>query len=401
MDETLFEIRAKLKVQGKEVGFKVVLRLQSTFLAHRHGLTVPSLPPLISNSYWAPMASLYDVQNSSAFRNLNAINIVSFFLATAVWGSNVSNSILFAFRSNQPRSRKLWVAWLWTLTTIGQGLLTSRVEKDYFGWGFISSKISFGREGMAIVILLVSAIVSISSQIFFLCLVRIRRPSWSLLSGFALPPIVFQLVLPLGLLFASPSSSWRDHQKSVMFATLMVNTILNLTIFGAVSTILWPDHFGNPTQVKWKAPLLMRAILYPLHTGACPALFSISSPIMFYYLSSYLNHFLIYQHLLSPLYFMSVLSILDSPLALSAPGSCGARVEDAAWRKTLRSNATGTSRSCVLHGTVGTETLRFDHSSAGTGTQAGESQTSGTIYTERSFVHTSTDTTPEVSLRKM
>ncbi|KAJ3505430.1 hypothetical protein NLJ89_g7421 [Agrocybe chaxingu] len=382
------------------------------------------------------MASLYDVQNSPVFRNLNAIDIISFFLATAVWGSNVSNSLVIAhspletlisrvqrseyclhlgqislevenygyelnvlllcFRSTSPK-----VAWLWTLTTIGQGLLTSRVEKDYFGWAFISSKISFGNGdsnpahiGHRVDIL--PNILPLPSQ---------NTPAaWSLPTGFMLPPIVFQLVLPLGLLFAShsPSSSWRDHQKSVMFATLVVNTILNLIICGATSTILWPDHFGNPTQIKWKAPLPMRIILYPLHTGAYPALFSISSPIMFYYLYSYLNHFLIYQHLLSPLYFMSVLSILDSPLALSAP-SCGARGGDGARRKTLRLNRTGTSRSCVLGGTVGTETLRFDHSSAGTGTQADESRTSGTVYTERSFafVHTSTDTTPEVSLRKM
>ncbi|CAA7266644.1 unnamed protein product [Cyclocybe aegerita] len=52
----------------------------------------------------------------------------------------------------------------------------------------------------------------------------------------------------------------------------------------------------------------------------------------------YSYHFLVYQHLLSTLYFMSVLSTLDSSLVHDA-WSVGA-----ARRKTLRFKGTGTSR---------------------------------------------------------
>ncbi|PPQ92819.1 hypothetical protein CVT25_004076 [Psilocybe cyanescens] len=185
---------------------------------------------------------------------------------------------------------KLLVAWLWVSTTTLQGLTTAQ---DYVLWEFINPDSAAQASALTNATNLISSLVAASSQAF--CVHRIWKGSGEqfLIPTLSIPPILLQIAVSLGSIvspFVIPLSPSPQNVSLTVYKGLRRSGIIT----------------------ERKIPAVAQIVLLCLNTGVWTVVASLSNIIMFYFLFSYSSLFVLYSHLTTSIYFLTVMSLLES-----------------------------------------------------------------------------------------
>ncbi|PPQ95695.1 hypothetical protein CVT26_008378 [Gymnopilus dilepis] len=253
------------------------------------------------------MASVYDA-TSSIFGAINVVVVVAYNLATALWGSTVCNSVIFALSSKQPTSKKLLVDRM-DLHHFSSN--DDNPMKEYVAFGFIVSD-SGPSEGESDLIMLTTSVVLATCETFFIHELSKRFRRDHLLSILSLPAVSFPMVFSLGCVFASPSSIWYTYHKNMLLMTIILHAALDTLICAGLLIALLPSYFSRPLAGNRKLEFTSRLLSLAVDSNFLLVFASISNIIMFYFLFSYSSLFVLYMHTTSSLSFMTTVSFLET-----------------------------------------------------------------------------------------
>ncbi|KAF8900485.1 hypothetical protein CPB84DRAFT_1779059 [Gymnopilus junonius] len=153
-----------------------------------------------------------------------------------------------------------------------------------------------------------SALVSIPSQAFFVYRMwQFSRRPW-FIPAFALPALLFQFVFPLVLL----SGRLPEQRMALFIANCVASAILDLLTCVGLTVLLW-ERYVNWEAQKSTTTILLRLMLLSVNTGLWTTLVSIYVIVgLVYTTRAHEQPPLGCYHLISPLYFTTVLVNLNS-----------------------------------------------------------------------------------------
>ncbi|KAH9474976.1 hypothetical protein JR316_0012075 [Psilocybe cubensis] len=146
----------------------------------------------------------------------------------------------------------------------------------------------------------------------------------------AIPPILFQLCIA-PIFFSSVSSNYISiaTQKAcnVLAATLATGVVIDIALTIGLSALLWKEYMRGTFMLKSR--MLQRQILFSVNTGMWTALAALVVFIIF--MKTGPDDFMVYGyfHIMSPIYFVTVLAninarpYLRSQVSYSIPSAIG------------------------------------------------------------------------------
>jgi hypothetical protein len=248
---------------------------------------------------------------------LQAISSLATLGATSFWAIGLYLLFQFFFDSHLnvegKRVIKFLICWIGVADTIRQAFTVEAVIKgggqlwsnQFYYIVIASSKdITFGSAG----VYFSSAMVSLPAQSFFVYRMwQFSQRPW-FIPVLAMPVLLFQLVFPLVLL--SNSERLREQDMFLFIATCVAGAILDLVTCVGLTILLWGRYLSAQ---KSTTSILRRLILLSINTGLWTTLVSI------YVIVVLITTVRVHEqpplgcfHLISPLYFATVLVNLNS-----------------------------------------------------------------------------------------
>ncbi|KAJ3505429.1 hypothetical protein NLJ89_g7422 [Agrocybe chaxingu] len=161
---------------------------------------------------------------------------------------------------------------------------------------------------------LFSALVALSAQTFFTYRIWVLSEKKLFIPIIAVLPILFQLCFPPILFYSIDSHNISTEiQKDLLLAILVVGAAVDISISGGLCALLWRHYIVEGPILNSTRSLLQRMMLLSVNTGMWTALISCGTVIIFFRSGS--DHdwkFFAYFHILSPLYYTTVLANLNA-----------------------------------------------------------------------------------------
>jgi len=128
-----------------------------------------------------------------------------------------------------------------------------------------------------------------------------------------MPAILFQLCVPPIYFNAITSNAVStDVQKDLLVATLAMGAIIDISLSAGLCALLWGRHIKGGSVLKSTNLMLQRIILFSVNTGMWTALAALVVILVF--LRTETSDFMVfsYFHIMSPIYFVTVLANVNA-----------------------------------------------------------------------------------------
>ncbi|KDR80308.1 hypothetical protein GALMADRAFT_242654 [Galerina marginata CBS 339.88] len=243
--------------------------------------------------------------------------------ASTLWGVGVHQLSQFYFQNaSSSRRLKVLVGWLGVWETVRQFVtmaqVVSSVDQPPLWDKFLVSNpngcIVFGDN----LLYMSSALVAIPAQgyLVYRTWEFAKRPR--AIPYLAAPMLLFQLVLPIALISTRHDTEACSHNfptnvgLSLLIATFSVGAVLDVITCVALTALLWKEYMNRSKVLKSTSSMLIRLIMLSVNTGMWTAILAVLLlSILHFTTKMQVQPFFGYYHLLSPLYFLTVLVNLN------------------------------------------------------------------------------------------
>ncbi|CAA7268540.1 unnamed protein product [Cyclocybe aegerita] len=237
--------------------------------------------------------------------------------SSAIWGIGISQTLRYFLRSpnereDEPAYLSVLVLWLCFADTLREAFTIYSANTLYFNTVVWYQHLIWVPG--VLMPYLFSALVALSAQTFFTYRIWILSEKKRFIPVIAVLPILFQLCFPPILFYSIDSDNISTEiQKDLLLAILVVGATVDISISGGLCALLWRHYIGEGPVLQSTRSLLQRMMLLSVNTGMWTALISCGTVIIFFRSGS--EHdwkFFAYFHILSPLYYTTVLANLNA-----------------------------------------------------------------------------------------